>query len=177
MGYSHYWSHLPEHDQFRARWPRMVLDTKTILTHVQTAHSIRLRGLTGHGLPLLTEGAIGFNGDAAENMDYESFWLHHAPPNRTTEPHAAARYHSTGFVWTFCKTARLPYDLAVCVVLLRCHLLAPEVFVIGSDGGWDNEWITARAVYAELFGDPGDTNPLTDVTCGPPATRTPTTGP
>lgn len=53
--------------------------------------------------------------------------------------------------------------MAVAAILLRCHLLVPEAFLIHSDGGWDEEWardmtfpsvggLSARALVAEFFG-------------------------
>lgn len=174
MGYTHYWAYLPEHDQFRRWWPRMVLDAKTILDHIQTVELIDIRGATGVGTPLLTEGAIGFNGDQTADADFESFWLPYAAPDPIAEPDLAAEYRTLGFAWSFCKTAGKPYDVAVCVVLLRCHFHAPDVFAIGSDGNWDRDWSMPRAVYTDLFGEPGDTNPLTDARRGPRATHTPT---
>lgn len=52
----------------------------------------------------------------------------------------------------FCKTARKPYDLAVCLVLLSMKRHAPRSVRLGSDGDWDGEWTQARMVYKELFG-------------------------
>ena len=135
---------------------------------------VDIRGASGFGAPLLTEGAIGFNGDQTTDGDVESFWLPYAAPDPVAQPYLAAEYRTRGFVWSFCKTAGKPYDLAVCVVLLRCHVVAPEVFAIGSDGDWDRDWTMPRAVYTDLFGDPGDTNPLTDAGHGPRATWTQT---
>jgi hypothetical protein len=52
----------------------------------------------------------------------------------------------------FCKTARKPYDLAVCLVLLSLVQNAPKSVEISSDGDWNVEWAEARKVYKELFG-------------------------
>jgi hypothetical protein len=52
----------------------------------------------------------------------------------------------------FCKTARKPYDLAVCLVLLSMKRHAPESVRVSSDGDWDAEWTEAREVYRRLFG-------------------------
>lgn len=38
------------------------------------------------------------------------------------------------------QTARKPYDIAVTSILLRCRHIAPDAFVIGSDGEWTHEW-------------------------------------
>jgi hypothetical protein len=85
----------------------------------------------------------------------------------------------SGFLWAFCKTARKPYDLAVAAILLRLHELAPEAFVIASDGSWHDAWLhgagergpSPRTLCHELFQTPielGD--PLQyDTTAGPPS--------
>lgn len=52
----------------------------------------------------------------------------------------------------FCKTARKPYDLAVCLVMLSMKRHAPRSVRIATDGEWDGEWTEARRVYKELFG-------------------------
>lgn len=51
----------------------------------------------------------------------------------------------------FCKTARKPYDLAVCLVLLSMKRHAPKSVSLSSDGDWDAEWTEARGIYKELF--------------------------
>jgi len=52
----------------------------------------------------------------------------------------------------FCKTARKPYDVAVCLVLLSMTRHAPKSFRISSDGDWDVEWSEARKIYKDMFG-------------------------
>jgi len=52
----------------------------------------------------------------------------------------------------FCKTARKPYDLAVCLVLISMKRHDPESVRVSSDGEWDVEWLEARHVYNKLFG-------------------------
>jgi hypothetical protein len=52
----------------------------------------------------------------------------------------------------FCKTARKPYDLAVCLVLLSLAQHASKSVELGSDGDWNGEWTDVRRVYKELFG-------------------------
>ena len=52
----------------------------------------------------------------------------------------------------FCKTARKPYDMAVMLVLLIAHDVAPKSIRISSDGDWDSEWVPARDAYTKLFG-------------------------
>lgn len=171
MGYTHSWAYLPDHEQFRTAWPRMVIDAKTIITGVVDHHAVTVCGPSGQGSAVLSEGAIGFNGDASADADYEPFWLTYAiDPASWLATGLAER----GFVWAFCKTARRPYDLAVGAVILRAHLLAPDAFAIGSDGGWDTDWQPIRALYTDLFDPVGGSSPLTSTTDGPRAAPIPT---
>eukprot|EP01036_Dinobryon_divergens_P028790 gene28790-37793_t len=60
--------------------------------------------------------------------------------------------HIIGF--SFCKTARKEYDIVVALVLLSCHMHAPNVLDIGSDGHWDSDtWPDARRAYRKLFNE------------------------
>ncbi|MHB1732020.1 MAG: hypothetical protein ACYCU8_00930 [Ferrimicrobium acidiphilum] len=57
-----------------------------------------------------------------------------------------------GEAFMFCKTARLPYDLAVCLILLRMQATTTG-FTFESDGDFDqeDEWQEARRAYEDLF--------------------------
>lgn len=59
-------------------------------------------------------------------------------------------------MWSFCKTGRSPYDLAVTAVLLR----ASQHIRLSSDGFWDAEWRPARDLIHGLFGADTSTSPL-----------------
>jgi len=161
MGYTHYWDAPTAHPDYAAAWPCIITDTQAIITAVRGA-GIVIAGPDGFGRPLLDAEGIAFNGDATGDLDYEAFVL--AAPGPVPR-----------FEHLFCKTGRRPYDLAVAAVLLRCHLLLPEVFRIGSDGDWDREWLhgaippaldaqdpvpSPRRLVADLFGPIPDASPL-----------------
>lgn len=78
-----------------------------------------------------TDDFFGFNGDASNDEAHETF---------------AFEITHKGF--HFCKTARKPYDLAVCLCLLvmKFHIKGTE---ISSDG--DKEWIPIFETYKEIF--------------------------
>ncbi len=161
MGYTHYWSYLPESEQWQAAFPRLLGDTRTILDHL-AAHGIPTAGAHGDGEPLLTAGEIVFNGAAPD--DYESFIL-----GTTQDPNTRHRtWRGEPFTWDFCKTAYRPYDLAVTSVLLRARQLAPWHFSIGSDGYWHSDWKAARELIAALFEPFTESDALTDTVDGPP---------
>ncbi|MGA5820034.1 hypothetical protein ACPC54_19480 [Kitasatospora sp. NPDC094028] len=162
MGYTHYWSYTPQAEGFRTAWLQLQLDAAAILDLVQ-GQGTQLAGGDGTGAPGIDDSAIRFNGSRADGDDYETFGIDLNPdPSR----------EKSGFVWDFCKTGERPYDLAVTAVLLRAHTLAPDFFAVQSDGGWDSDWLGARAIHRILFGDPGMADPFTDTTQGPRAART-----
>jgi hypothetical protein len=73
---------------------------------------------------------ICFNGDGMEDLDHESFYF---------SPNASKREKE----FSFCKTARKPYDLAVCATLIALKVRIPG-FSYTSDGDAE-EWKPAKA--------------------------------
>ncbi|EXJ68969.1 uncharacterized protein A1O5_07904 [Cladophialophora psammophila CBS 110553] len=52
----------------------------------------------------------------------------------------------------FCKTVQKPYDLTVCLVLLRARQLAGDAFSLRSDGSWnEGGWRKAHNLYKLLW--------------------------
>ncbi|MGR3938430.1 hypothetical protein [Streptomyces sp. BRA346] len=171
MGYTHYFAYAPSTREFQDAWPRMVADARRIVAHVQSL-GIAVTGPLGRGSPETSESCIALNGQ----FDHESLVISPGPPNPAHDPYGAGQYATRGFVWSFCKTARKPYDLAVCAILLRCWQLAPRAFVIGSDGGWDAEWKfgadharahSARSVIGALFPPAPSECPFVNTVDGP----------
>ncbi|MFF4482962.1 hypothetical protein ACFY1A_38975 [Streptomyces sp. NPDC001520] len=166
MGYTHYFAYSPRTKAFRESWPSMVADTRRIVAHVQSL-GIAITGPMGRGQPEITERYIGLNG----MIGHESLWIQPDPPDSFDDPYRAQQYASRGFVWSFCKTAQKPYDLAVAAILLRCWQLAPRAFAIASDGHWESEWKlgtpSPRALVASLFPSAAVECPFSDTTQGP----------
>ena len=50
-----------------------------------------------------------------------------------------------GWLWSFCKTNREPYDQIVCAALLSVKHHFGDQVRIGSDGSWENEWTDGAA--------------------------------
>ena len=94
--------------------------------------------------PEVSNEMIRFNGVADEG--HETFILFKKKPKGQDGGDGQGRY------FYFCKTARKPYDLAVCLVLLSLANHATKSMKITSDGDWDGDWTDARAAYKELFG-------------------------
>jgi len=150
MGYTHYFAYDPNAQSFVAAWPQMVSDAQRITSHVQETLAIRLADGMGEGAPEISERRIWLNGPAAGDLGHETFVIDPAPWRIWNEQAALghedwaeyerAQFKARGFLTGFCKTARKPYDIAVTSTLLRCRHLAPDAFVIGSDGDWQREW-------------------------------------
>jgi len=182
MGYTHYWSINPNDPTLIAAWPQLVEDAQKI---AQAADKGEINGVVieTNGVPLadwdgkagstpqFTETEIGFNGVGEDS--HENFRLSLAP-----EFNRRVAAGDEAFTWAFCKTARKPYDVVVCAILLRAVQLAPSAIVVGSDGSWDDEWLNgawdgvlgARPLVADLFGtDKPDLDFEVNSTAGPQA--------
>lgn len=96
------------------------------------------------GNPEVTPDHIRFNGWKDEG--HETFLVTRERPDPPSWDPASKES------FDFCKTARKPYDLAVCLVLLSMSRHAPRSVRVGSDGDWEMEWTEARRVYKEMFG-------------------------
>ena len=102
-----------------------------------------LKGGDGYGEPIIDDNCIIFNGDAEKYEDYETFCIN---------------TRDLGF--HFCKTARQPYDLAVCLCLIVLKDNFGDLIDFGSDGFFLNykkengeiipaekNWAKARRLY------------------------------
>ena len=85
--------------------------------------NITIKNGVGEDDPQINERVICFNGDASKYEDYETF---------------SVRVGDEGF--NFCKTARLPYDVYVCVACLILKEHFGDELRLTSDGiGKDDE--------------------------------------
>ncbi len=133
MGYTHYWDQT--RDFARDEWATISADIREILTTARHQNDIPLADGCGEGgtVPEYGSESILFNGLGDDS--YETMMI---TRKRTTE-------------YTFCKTARKPYDTAVTAVL--CYLstitrkndpvtgqpiIGTEAFTVTSDGDGDD---------------------------------------
>jgi len=86
----------------------------------------------GKGKPVFHTTEICFNGDGSVDLDHETFSV-------TPDP----------IDFEFCKTARKPYDLMVCAVLIsmKKHLVN---FSYSSDGDAE-DWKPAKKFYKSVI--------------------------
>jgi hypothetical protein len=184
MGYTHSWEVDPKHPQFLTTWPQILTDAERIAAHAQSL-GIKLADGMGKGAPVIDSAGVYLNGPSDGDLDGDTFsfdpepWLRWSDARRDGE-HVWAdgreqSYKSSGFDARFCKTKRLPYDVAVCAILLRARFLAPAAVFICSGGSWQQEWRhgaeyiggatdgcgpSARDVVEELFAQRETKDPL-----------------
>lgn len=118
---------------------------------------LKLCSWNGEGEPLFTEFGMFFNGDKSNNYDHESFCLGYDENNED-------------YTHGFCKTARKPYDIAVCCALLSFKEAFGEDFEYWSDGDcmtdydelskedkknfvFEKEWVEALQVFKKALND------------------------
>lgn len=90
----------------------------------------RFQASTGHKLEFAVEqDAIIINGDSSKDHDHETLLV----PTTKMEKN-----------WDFCKTARKPYDLYVCAVLI--YLAKKNRLTFSSDGD-RNDWVGDSVGY------------------------------
>lgn len=113
--------------------------------------------------PKINSRQIRFNGAGEDS--HETFYISKSKPKSSTLSDGA---------FGFCKTARKPYDVAVCLILMVIHKHAPDVLKISSDGSWNDPydcgfnftsqtntiagWVLARKLFNELFKEESDLN-------------------
>jgi hypothetical protein len=103
-------------------------------TGYHTDYPIIIKGGLGEGDPIFNETEIWFNGDEELGNDYETFSINW----KDTE------------AFGFCKTARKPYDLFVCLTLLSFTEHFPsDIFTLSSDGDAE-EWQEAVDFYNKI---------------------------
>ena len=92
-----------------------------------------LKGGNGEGEPKFTDELVCFNGDASIDCDHETCYF---------------ALDNDRYAFDFCKTARKPYDVAVCLTLLCFKKTFGNDFSYSSDGDIDNEgWKMAHCIF------------------------------
>lgn len=144
MGYTHYWT------QPRNFTPEEFLQiSDAARTIIETAsgrkfpfdgsrspeHELVICNMGGDrgSRPELSDKCISLNGMGPE-LEHETFMIEAAPGADT---------------WTFCKTARKPYDVVVVAILT--YLAADWAFAVSSDGDVD-DWEAGIKLAGEALG-------------------------
>jgi len=144
MGYTHYWDlktpTASTREQVKTAFAEVAILFDKLPANSTSAggyyvdEKLRLFGGNGTGKMHINDEALIFNGDAKQSLDHETFYF---DITNLSE-------------FNFCKTARKPYDFAVCVALLAManHI---DGFEFSSDGGIE-DWKPAIEFYNEKVG-------------------------
>lgn len=130
------------------RLPKRIYYIKSVYNQETGAFDIKkrtsyrlypMRGGNGYGKPIFNPDYICFNGDEKHHQGYETFYI-----------------NLKNDFCTFCKTARQPYDVAVCIALLCFKHYFGCDFELSSDGNieqGEEGWKRAKKITNEYFGE------------------------
>lgn len=140
MGYTHYWKfkmNPKDCNDGSKKFAKAVKLLKKCLAKVpaeievetdDTTNTVKvpfvLKGGNGEGEPKFTDEIVCFNGDAQKGYDHETCYL---------------ALNNDDYEFDFCKTARKPYDVAVCLTLLCFKKTFGKDFSYSSDGDNDDK--------------------------------------
>lgn len=148
MGYTHYFEQVVVVDA--DAWRKITDDFRKL------AANLPAQGVSGEPLALVVEGdqalivddeMIFFQG-AGKELGYETFVL---TRDGSTQVEEYRLQEGKKFPFTFCKTARRPYDLVVCATLIVVNRYAEGAYLIDSDGS-TREWEPALEWVTEALG-------------------------
>jgi len=139
MGYTHYFQAVKE--PTTEQWDNIACRTRQLYkTAANEGIALAFEDDEYIEAPVADRGLIRFNGAGGEG--YETFCITHTPEKD--------RHGRPGFAFSFCKTARRPYDTVACAVLLVMNEEAPGVWDIASDGDLE-EWGPGFELYKRAF--------------------------
>ena len=130
------------------RLPKRIYYTKSVYNQETGAFDIKKKtsyrlypmcGGNGYGQPIYDPDFICFNGDEERGQGYETFYI-----------------DLKNDFCTFCKTARQPYDVAVCIALLCFKHYFGHDFELGSDGNMEKGeegWKRAKRITEDYFAE------------------------
>ena len=144
MGYTHYWYIADEIGQ--DSWDKFLVDFRTILPNFDETLDIQGDQKLQHDKDMIYLNGIG-------ELSHETFCL-----LRITQLTARTqRDDDNGLIFNFCKTARKPYDIAVCSALIIAKKHFGESIMISSDGD-NEEWQESKALCQKILGYGDDLN-------------------
>lgn len=166
MGYTHYW-HTQGEGAAAEDFLKIAEDVQRIFDAAKTRGIELLREFDEPGTePQIGEGFIYFNGSG--DLGHETFYLDLTAIRKPAEPKPNApneggdpnlwwdwykweRFCTQGYRFDFCKTARKPYDAAVCAVLTRAKYRLGDLISIHSDGR-QADWGAGLDLCKSVFG-------------------------
>ncbi len=145
------WEKVPTHESFLKRIQKHINGFAKASEEIELAienlpAGVVIRGGQGKGEPEITPTRIWFNGDASQDLDHETFGVELFEMGSFQSFEDIDKDGAFGF----CKTARKPYDLLVCVSLMILkHNLGADL-TVSSDGSYSH-WANAIEFYENLF--------------------------
>ena len=134
MGYTHYWEFKKSPAEIEGGTKKFINAVALFKKGLENLSDIPLGDGWGEGEPIISDTKVCFNGKAPE--DYETCNID---------------IDSKGF--DFCKTARMPYDPVVCLLLLCMRDAFGKDFEYSSDGDIENGeegWGIAKKIFADI---------------------------
>lgn len=142
MGYTHYWKFKKNPKDIENGEKKFAKAAEMIAKGFKQLDDITICGGLGNGEPEISGRRIWFNGSAADETDYETFLVMLNDPE--------------DYGFGFCKTARKPYDVAVCLALLCLSKAFGNDFEYSSDGNiavGEEGWKRAKEIVHDCFTD------------------------
>ena len=150
MGYTHYWTFPSKYEVDAKTWKRIVDDFNKIIDvkawNEFPSRSLRdiLEPTSGQKLAI-TDDMIWFNGREENDQGHETFHL------ARKSDKDSYRNRSNEDCFTCCKTARKPYDIVACCLLIIAKKHIGKLIKISSDGA-EEEWNDAFKLCQEYLG-------------------------
>lgn len=148
MGYTHYWNFTMNPKDIKdgeKKFKKAVELLKKCIAKVPAEFDdpyydkcdFKLAGGDGTGEPIFNDDKVCFNGvEGEEDLSHETCYI---------------ALDNSDFDFDFCKTARKPYDVAVCLTLLCFKKVFGEDFNYSSDGNnGDYGWELAHSIFDNL---------------------------
>jgi len=160
MGYTHYFSH--KKDITQDAWEKITRDFELLLSALPEHSESAGGGCRDEPLKIASwqkeapiidwdDETIAFNG-APEEMSHETMYLGRSKQTTALELELSEKDK----IFIFCKTARKPYDLLVCGLLILVNHYAPNAYEIDSDGD-AGDWTPALRWVQKICGNPSRT--------------------
>jgi len=147
MGYTHYWHRKKD---LSNGWNKFIEDVRRVYEnlpkHSETAGGyykdrvIKICGGFGEDEPRFDENEVWFNGDG--ELGHETFWLPRVFNTSKDFWGFERKPDENGYYFDCCKTARKPYDLLVCCVLILAKTHFNNRIKIDTDGRLE-DWTPA----------------------------------
>ena len=137
MGYTHYWEFRKPVNEIENGYEKYRKAVAMFKEGLKKMPEVELGNGVGKDEPIITDTKLVFNGRADKGEDYETFSI--------------CVDNEDCYDFDFCKTARQPYDPAVCLALLCFKEAFGDNFSYRSDGCMGEEgWPKALEIMEGL---------------------------